>query len=144
MPKLSEDEIQHFLTNYDYVMKLATISSDGYPNVVPIWYSYEDGAFSVLGRPNNKWVSNIYENPKISACIDSPSPPYVRVTFKADAMVIDKEWFGDWKHLALRYLGEEAGNSYYEETKNVPRVLIQFKPEKLITWGGGGWHPRYK
>ena len=62
MPKLSEDEIQHFLTNYDYVMKLATISSDGYPNVVPIWYSYEDGAFSVLGRPNNKWVSNIYEN----------------------------------------------------------------------------------
>ena len=109
MPKLSEDEIKDFLTNFDYVMKLATLSSDGYPYVVPIWYFYEEEHFFILGRPNNKWVSNIYENQKISACIDSPSPPYARVSFRADAEVIDKEWFGEWEHLAHRYLGKEDG-----------------------------------
>ena len=144
MPKLSEDEIKDFLTNFDYVMKLATLSSDGYPYVVPIWYFYEEEHFFILGRPNNKWVSNIYENQKISACIDSPSPPYARVSFRADAEVIDKEWFGEWEHLAHRYLGEEDGHKYYEDTKKVPRVLIRLKPSKLTSWGGGGWHPRYK
>ncbi|MFL2756460.1 MAG: pyridoxamine 5'-phosphate oxidase family protein [Dehalococcoidia bacterium] len=144
MPKLSEDEIKDFLTNFDYVMKLATLSSDGYPYVVPIWYFYEEEHFFILGRPNNKWVSNIYENQKISACIDSPSPPYARVSFRADAEVIDKEWFGEWEHLAHRYLGKEDGHKYYEDTKKVPRVLIRLKPSKLTSWGGGGWHPRYK
>ena len=90
---------------FDYVMKLATLSSDGYPYVVPIWYFYEEEHFFILGRPNNKWVSNIYENQKISACIDSPTPPYSRVSFRADAEVVDKEWFGEWEHLAHRYLG---------------------------------------
>ena len=144
MPKLTEDEINDFLINYDYVMKLATLSSDGYPYVVPIWYFYEKGVFSVLGRPNNKWISNIYKNPKVSACIDSPNPPYARVTFKADAEVADREWFGEWEYLAHRYLGEENGHKYYEETKDVPRVLITIHPSKLISWNGGGWHPRYK
>lgn len=144
MPKLSEDEIKDFLTNFDYVMKLATLSSDGYPYVVPIWYFYEEDHFFILGRPNNKWVSNIYENQKISACIDSPSPPYARVSFRADAEVIDKEWFGEWEHLAHRYLGKEDGHKYYEDTKKVPRVLIRLKPSKLTSWGGGGWHSRYK
>ena len=144
MPKLSEDEIVTFLTDTDYVMKLATISSDGYPYVVPIWYTYEEAVFSVLGRPNNKWVSNIYDNPKVAACIDTPSSPYARVTFKSEAEVVNKEWFGEWEHLAIRYLGEEDGHKYYEDTKDVPRVLIQFKPLKLVSWGGGGWHPRYK
>ena len=144
MPKLSEDEIKDFLTNFDYVMKLATLSSDGYPYVVPIWYFYEEEEFFILGRPNNKWVSNIYENQKVSACIDSPTPPYSRVSFRADAEVVDKEWFGEWEHLAHRYLGEEDGHKYYEDTKKVPRVLIRLKPSKLTSWGGGGWHPRYK
>ena len=112
--------------------------------LVPIWYFYEKGVFSVLGRPNNKWISNIYKNPKVSACIDSPNPPYARVTFKADAEVADREWFGEWEYLAHRYLGEENGHKCYEETKDVPRVLITIHPSKLISWNGGGWHPRYK
>ena len=55
MPKLSEDEINDFLTNFDYVMKLATLSSDGYPYVVPIWYFYEEEELKIF------WKNMIFE-----------------------------------------------------------------------------------
>lgn len=43
----------------------------------------------------------------------------------------------------VRYLGAEAGQAYYDETKAIPRVNIRITPQTTTTWGGGGWHPRY-
>ena len=144
MPKLSKTGMEKFLTTGAKILKLGTITEDAYPYVNPLWYSYENELFFVAGRSKAVWVDHIKGNTKASLCIDTYIPPYIRVIAETDAEILDAEWTGDWEHWAHRYLGEKEGHQYYEDTKHMPRVLVQLTPKKLSTWAGPGWHPRYQ
>ena len=144
MPALSQDDLRNFLTSGNHIMKLATLTSEGWPSVNPVWYHYEDGVFLVAGRRKAAWVENIRSDRRVSACIDTCDAPYTRVLVEAEAVIADDAWFGDWESWAIRYLGQEAGHRYYEETKSTPRALVRITPRKVMTWGGAGWHPRYE
>ncbi len=43
MPKLSEAETRRFLEEPGLLMDIATLDSDGWPAVCPIWYLFEEG-----------------------------------------------------------------------------------------------------
>jgi len=144
MPKLTKNGMEKFLTTGAKILKLGTITEDAYPYVNPLWYSYENELFFVAGRSKAVWVNHIKGNTKTSLCIDTDIAPYTRVIAETDAEILDPEWTGDWEHWAHRYLGEEEGHQYYEDTKHMPRVLVQLTPRKLTTWAGPGWHPRYQ
>lgn len=144
MPPLTSDELKDFLTGGRHIMKLATITDDGFPYVNPVWYHYDGDTFLIAGRGQARWVANIRRDQRVSVCIDTYEAPYTRVMGQALAEIADPAWLGDWESWAVRYLGEEAGHRYYDETRHIPRVLIKIAPKKLTTWGGGGWHPRYK
>ena len=79
----------------------------------------------------------------MSACIDTWEAPYTRVLVKGTAKVVDMGWLGDWEAWAVRYLGQEAGHRYYEETKHTPRALVRITAVQVTSWTGPGWHPRY-
>ncbi len=143
MPALTPDQLHTFLTTDKHILKLATLTPDGWPYIVPVWYMYDGEAFTILARPKNRWVAYVEGDPRVSLCIDTVEAPYTRVLVKGLAEIVDPQWIGPWKDLAVRYLGPEAGAAYYEETKAVPRVNIRVTPQTVTTWGGGGWHPRY-
>ena len=144
MPALTRSQLQEFLTGGRHLMKLATLTAEGWPAVIPVWYHYSDGVFLIAGRRKAAWVENIRNDSRVSACIDKSDPPYVRVMVEADAVIADNAWLGDWEPWAIRYRGQESGHRYYEETKDTPRALIRLTPRKITTWGGAGWHPRYE
>ena len=142
MPGLSKQELEDFLTTDDWAIKLATLD-DGWPYVVPLWYHYEDGVFLLAGRSKSQWVQHIRQDSRVSACVDSGEANHRRVQIKGNAEIVDDQWLGDWSAWAIKYLGEEDGRRYYEETKHMPRVLVKITPVKMTTWAGPGWHPRY-
>ncbi|MDP6454521.1 MAG: pyridoxamine 5'-phosphate oxidase family protein [SAR202 cluster bacterium] len=143
MPPLTTDELRTFLTNQPHLMKLATLTADGWPYVVPVWYDYDGESFTVAGRTRAQWVANIRENHRVSVCIDTYEAPYTRVLMKASAEIIDPAWMPVSPDRAIRYIGEEAGRAYFEQTRNQPRALVRIVPLETTTWTGGGWHPRY-
>lgn len=143
MPPLKPGELHTFLTTGRHILKLATLTPDGWPYIVPVWYIYDGNDFTILARPKNRWVAYIESDSRVSLCIDTVEAPYTRVLIKGKAEIVDPQWIGPWKDLAIRYLGSEAGQTYYEETKMIPRVNIRITPQEITTWGGGGWHPRY-
>ena len=144
MPSLSEEQLKAFLMTGRHILKIATLSPDGWPYVVPVWYNYDGEAFQVLARPKNTWVAYIRRDPRVALCVDTIEAPYTRVLVKGIADIIRQRWLGDWRAMAVRYLGLEAGQRYYEATKTIPRVDIRITPHQVLTWGGGGWHPRYQ
>ena len=143
MPPLSDRQLQEFLSSDRHIMKLATLTPEGWPYVVPVWYDYDGEVFTVAGRGKAKWVANIRGDSRASVCIDTTDAPYTRVLIEADAEVIDSAWFPTSPDRSIRYLGQEAGQRYFDEMRHVPRALIRIVPRKITTWGGGGWHPRY-
>ena len=49
MPGLTRQQLHDFLTSGRRLLKLATLTEDGSPYVVPLWYDYDGEAFSVAG-----------------------------------------------------------------------------------------------
>ena len=144
MPRLTNQQLNDFLTSGAHLMKLATLTPEGWPYVAPVWYDYDGEAFYVAGRRTANWVAHIRDDERVSACIDTCDAPYTRVIVEGTAEIVDGAWMGDWKHWAVRYRGEEEGTAYYEETKHMPRAYIRIMPRKITTWAGPGWHPRYQ
>jgi hypothetical protein len=143
MPPLTNNELKAFLIDQPRLMKLATMTDDDWPYVVPVWYDYNGESFTVAGRSKARWVANIRANHRVSICIDTYDAPYTRVLMKASAEIIDPAWLPISPARAIRYIGEEAGRAYFEETRNQPRALVRIVPQETTTWSGGGWHPRY-
>tara|TARA_Y100000590_G_scaffold420199_1_gene522642 strand:- start:31148 stop:31612 length:465 start_codon:yes stop_codon:yes gene_type:complete len=143
MPYFTDTELTTFLTENANIMRLSTIDPDGHPYVTPVWFDYVQGSFNILGRKQNKWVDNIRLEAKVGACVDTSVAPYARVIITATAEIVDDNWFGDWISMAIRYMGEDKGNEYYNATKNIGRVFIKIKPLKTISWYGADWHPKY-
>ncbi len=144
MPSLTHNQVHDFLTSGRNLLKLATLTPEGWPYVVPLWYDYDGEAFSVAGRRRARWVANIRNDPRVSGCIDTADGAYTRVLFEGSAEVVDDSWLHTSSQRAVRYLGEEAGLRYFEDTHRIPRALIHIIPKRLVSWAGPGWHPRYR
>ena len=144
MPPLNAQGLREFLTGGPHLMKLATLTPEGWACVNPVWYHYEEEVFLVAGRRKARWVANIRNDSQVSACIDTTESSHTRVLVEATAEIADMAWLGDWEAWAVRYLGQEAGHRYYEQTKHIPRALVRITPRSIVTWSGPGWHPRYR
>ena len=142
MPPLTDAQLKEFL-EAPRLMKLATLTSEGWPYVAPVWYDYDGESFTVAGRGKAAWVANIKNDHRVSLCIDTYETPYTRVSIEASASIIDDNWLPTSPDRAIRYIGEEAGRAYFEQMRHVPRALVRITPIKTVTWTGGGWHHRY-
>ncbi len=143
MPSLSKTQLDEFLTDQPHIMKLATLTPEGWPYVNPLWYEYDGEVFHVAGRGKARWVAHIKNDPRVSVCIDTYDAPYTRVLMEARAEIVDDSWQVPSPDKAIRYLGDEAGRNYFGETGHIPRSLVRITPIKTTSWSGGGWHPRY-
>ena len=143
MPVMSSPQIQAFLSGGRHIMKLATLTPEGWPYVNPVWYHYDGDVFLMAGRRKARWVANLRNDPRVSLCVDTYEAPYTRVLAEGTAEIADAAWLGDWEEWSIRYLGPEEGHRYYEETKHIPRALVRIAPRAITSWAGPGWHPRY-
>ena len=143
MPPLIRKKLGEFLTGQPHIMKLATLTPDGWPYLVPVWYDYDGEDFLLAGRPNARWVDHIRHDPRVSVCIDTCDAPYTRVLIQGVAEVVDDSWYPSSPDRAVRYLGPEAGNRYFNQTRRIPRALVRVVPGEITSWAGSDWHPRY-
>ena len=135
MPPLSRKKLDEFLNGQPHVMKLATVTRDGSPSVVPIWYDYDGELFLVVGPHDARWVTNIQRDFRVSVCIDTCDAPYTRVMIQGVAEIIDDNYLPTSSDKAVRYLGNEAGARYFVENRMNSRVLVRIIPSKTSSWG---------
>jgi PPOX class probable F420-dependent enzyme len=109
------------------------------PLTVPIWYAYDPGGDLriMTGRESRKGRL-LARAGRFSLCVQTESPPYKYVSVEGtvvstEAADIDR----DLRPLARRYLGEQMGDRYVEETRNLAsyadNVLIRMRPERWLS-----------
>lgn len=134
--------------------RLATITPEGWPYIVPVWYEFERerGAFLVLGRERARWIGHIRQNSRVAFHVaDDQHAQHTRVQVQADARILEgptaptaSPRLLEMTHrLSRRYLGPD-GPRYAERTITRPRVLVRLEPVSWTTWTGQEWHPRYR
>ena len=82
---MSEDEWRRFVMEGTRTGKLATVRSDGSPNVVPIWFVLDDdGAFVFNTGAESAKGKAMRRDPRVALLVEDEQPPYQFVLARGD------------------------------------------------------------
>ena len=121
------------LFNKKAFASLATLNSDGSPQVTPVWVDYDGQHILVNSAKGRRKDRNMREHPQVALALIDPDNPYryleirgrvEEVTENGAAAHIDK--------MAKKYLGVDK---YPNAQPGEVRVLYKITPERFSSMG---------
>lgn len=71
---MNKEEIDEFLSGR-WIARLATIGTDGYPHIAPLWYYWDGECLYVSLTKHRQSLKNLRRDPRCSAVIDMDDRP---------------------------------------------------------------------
>lgn len=71
------------------VVWLTTVSADGRPHVVPVWFDWDGESFLVFTKPEAKKVRNLRSNAAVMLALGEPRADFDVVLIEAEAEILD-------------------------------------------------------
>ena len=139
---LTAAELDLFLRQ-PYLARLATVQEDGAPYIVPVWHDYDGHVLYVVARKKSQYVQHILRESRVAISIVDGAQ--VLITGRAEVVegpVTQGKWVDIASRMAEKY-GGAGGITYLNGTLDRPRYLIVISIDKVVSWTGEGWHPRY-
>jgi len=138
MPRLSDAEIESFLDEPGHLVRIATIDSDGFPRVLPLWFVRVGR--QILFTPRSPAVvwANLQRDARIGLSIDEDEQPYRKVTVRGIADVVhppgeDDAWRDLYRTIAKRYTPDWFADAYVDGTDDQPRALCAVDLDAPLT-----------
>jgi PPOX class probable F420-dependent enzyme len=112
---------------------LATVGSDGTPQVTPVWYGYEDGRLTVAANENSAKVRNLRRDPRLSVCVyeGERGAEYAALYGRADLAHGDGVW-PQVRSIVERYESPENVDEYMRELMAERFAIITLAPERVL------------
>ncbi|GAC1431943.1 MAG: hypothetical protein NVSMB65_05530 [Chloroflexota bacterium] len=137
---MNDEEIKRFLLE-PHVAKLATLGHDGWPQLTPLWFLYDGRDIVLIAGPDAVKVRNIRRDPRVSVCIDRPTPPYAGVAVRGRATVEIVDYQELAVPMATRYLGAVEGARLGAEYARSDLATIRVPLERVHSWDFGAGTP---
>jgi PPOX class probable F420-dependent enzyme len=112
---------------------VATIGSDGAPQVTPVWIDYDGTHIRFNTARGRVKTRNLESNPRIALSIQDPDNPYRYLQVRGRVTEVTEK--GADEHidaLAKKYLGQDR---YPYRGQNEVRVMVKVMPEKIQVMG---------
>ncbi|MCY3881579.1 MAG: PPOX class F420-dependent oxidoreductase [Dehalococcoidia bacterium] len=131
---MSREEMDAFLAEPRNAI-VATVNPDGFPQLTPIWFHWEDGTVYFSTTAPRLKTKNLERDGRVSICVDEPGDPDQRtVVLGAESCTITPGLGTVTETIARKYGGENWETSY-EHIANTPdRVVVSYKPTRILTW----------
>ena len=113
--------------------QLATLMSDGSPQVTPVWCDYDGSHIRINTAKGRVKDRNMRRNRKVALAILDPDNPYRHLAVRGEVAEITEQ--GADAHidlLAKKYLGKDK---YPFRQPGEVRVLYKIRPEKVYSMG---------
>jgi PPOX class probable F420-dependent enzyme len=113
---------------------IAVEREDRAPLAVPIWYAYEPGGDVVLWTDAGSVKEKLIRAAgRFTITVQVEEPPYRYVTAEGPVTSIDPADEAIGLAIAVRYLGEEDGRAFAEQSLNPDSVIIRMRPERWLS-----------
>jgi PPOX class probable F420-dependent enzyme len=114
---------------------LGTHMKDGHTLLSPVWHEYRDGGFTVVTLEDDVKLRHLKRNPMASVLVAEQRSPYRGIEIRGEATVSKPADILDTiRRIAVRYLGEERGNTYTDTLEGVGLEEIRLEPGTLRAW----------
>jgi 2-phospho-L-lactate guanylyltransferase len=134
---LLDDSTVGFLHEPSLLMRLGTVGSDGYPQVTPIWYLYEEGCFWITTASDRVKARNMLARPQIGFAIDSDQRPYRGISVRGEARLVAEGEAARpmTRRIAARYVPAERLDEMVDSLMEAPRVVFAIDAPRVVKMG---------
>lgn len=136
--RLAPNEIESLLAR-DVPAHLATLDRHGFPQVTPLWFVWENGAFFMTSIADRPHLSRLSRNPRAGLSIDVEEPerddgqrPKREVRAVGDAELLvdrDAKWTG---RITEKYVRGPAATEVIAARAADDRIVICLRPATLV------------
>ena len=133
LPIMKDVAVRDFLAGR-HVGVLGVNRRQGGPQLVPVWYAYEDGDIWIPTELRVAKVANISRDPEVSFCVDDKSPPHKGVVMYCTAEIITEGIIERRRRIMSRYVGDEEGERIAAEPRPLGMALIRLKPHRTYSY----------
>ncbi len=132
-----DDTTVAFLNEPGLLMRLGTLGSDGYPQVTPIWYLYDEGRFWITTASDRVKARNMLARPQVGFAIDSDRRPYRGISARGEARLIAEGEAARpiTRRIAARYVPPERLEAMVDTLMQAPRVVFAIDAPRVVKMG---------
>ncbi len=132
-----DDATVAFLDEPGLLMRLGTVGGDGYPQVTPIWYLYEDGRFWISTASDRIKARNMLARPQVGFAIDRDQMPYRGISARGEARLAAEGEAARamTRRIAARYVPAERLEAMVDTLMQAPRVLFAIDAPRVVKMG---------
>jgi PPOX class probable F420-dependent enzyme len=134
-PTMTPQQMQAFLAR-PLVAHLAIVRANRTPQLVPMWFLYENGVIYMSTRVNAAKLAHIRANPHVAVVIDVTEAPLKNkvVTLEGIAEIQTTGVKETVTRIYQKYLGPDAVKSpAARHNINEPRVILKITPKRIHT-----------
>ena len=109
---------------------IATINTDGSPQLTPVWGNYTDNHILINTAEGRIKHKNVKNDPRVAVSVVEHDNPLNMITIKGKVIEIIPDY--DYSHaneLTKQYMGI---SEYPFKTENEKRITFKIKPEKIF------------
>ncbi|GAB4483305.1 MAG: hypothetical protein Kow0088_26440 [Anaerolineales bacterium] len=133
---LTPQDIEQFLQT-PLVARLACLTHEGKPHVVPVWQEWDGKSFYVAAWEGSQWAVYLQDNPNVSLTIDEPWTPLRRVVARGEAFRLrDTDYPGGIQALVTRLRQRYLGEAFAKRVKGRTWHAFRIHPTSLRGWRG--------
>ncbi|ULE34005.1 pyridoxamine 5'-phosphate oxidase family protein [Mycobacterium sp. IDR2000157661] len=133
MPTMNADERQKYLSDV-HVGVIAVERPGRAPLSVPIWYGYQPGGEVLLWTESGSLKHRLISDAgRFAITVQDEQPPYKYVTAEGDVTGIGPATDADVRALAIRYLGDGAGNEFADQNLTPTSIVIRMRPTRWLS-----------
>lgn len=126
------DELVTFL-DQKIIARLATIDDEGYPHVVPLWYSRDGDDLVIMSDRETRKVHNALSRPHGALQIGgNPGTEQGGFLFQGDLVVEDDPDHFWTAAITRRYESKARAEQLLEEWKDDDTVVVRLKVRKTV------------
>lgn len=137
----SREQINRFLATPKLIGRLATVSAQGTPHVVPVWYLWEDDFIWIHTFESTRKVRQLRQNPHCALVVDVADPVegLTAVLIEGQAELVTEphaEVRARAERVYQRYLtaGELAAPDPQSWLDSAEGLVLKILPRKIIAW----------
>ena len=118
------------LLNGKNLVFLATIMTDGSPQVTPVWGNFENSHILINTAEGRLKHRNILRDPRVAVSVVDIKNPLDMASIRGKVVEILPDY--DYKHadfLTMQYMGKE---NYPFKRPDEKRIVLKIEPEKIF------------
>lgn len=116
-------------------LRLACVTSYGWPIVLSLWYAYQDGKLYCATRKSAKILRHIRSGQKCAFEVGNNEPPYRGVRGRGIVTLREGRGADMLRLLLFRYL-KSVDSPFAKRllAKSQDEIVIEIEPEKTYSW----------